>query len=170
MPQFFFIVFSAIAVWSALQILCTRNLIHGILWLVVTFFSTACLFVLLRAEFLAAMQILVYAGAIVILYVFAVMLVNLKTSPEELQFHKQKRWGYVIGGLIFAELGFIISTRIKSLALNQGLAGSVQQLGGGAKALGQILYTDYVLPFEIISIILLVAIIGAVVLIARRPQ
>ncbi len=195
MQQIFFIIFSAIAVQSAFRMIRSENVIHGILWMVVTFFSTACLFVLLRAEFIAAMQVLVYAGAIVILYVFAVMLVNLKTSLLEPQFHHQKSVGFVLGGLIFAALGLGVSGQIKSLAVNQGLAGSIQQtsenvkaagqvvyakapllagnaqqIENGTKALGQLLYTEYVLPFEIVSLILLVAIVGAVVLVVRKPQ
>jgi len=148
----------------------TRHVVHGILWLVLTFFSTACIFVLLRAEFLAAMQVLVYAGAIIILYVFAVMLINLRTSPEERHFHRQKRVAKIVGWLIFLELAFVMLPKLEILGPRGNLWQEIEKWGGNSEVIGKSLFTDYILPFEVVSLILLVAIVGAVMLAVRRKE
>ncbi len=164
MSQLFFMIFSSIAVVSAWRVVCSRHIIHAVLWLVVTFFSTACLFVMLGAEFLAAIQILVYAGAVIILYVFAIMLVNVKDMDVRTHFHRHRRMATILGIVIFAELGWVLMQRFAPLAEKGPLASQLAEWGGNPQVVGRLLYTDYILPFELISIILLVAIIGAVVL------
>jgi NADH-quinone oxidoreductase subunit J len=159
-----------VAVVSAWRVVSAKHLVHAILWLVVTFFSTACLFVMLGAEFLAAIQVLVYAGAIIILYVFAIMLVNPKDAKTVPQFHRRKGLALWIGGLIFIELGFMVLPRLSIIGKKGNLAAEAARWGGNSELIGKSLYTDYILPFEIVSVILLVAIIGAVVLAVRRSQ
>jgi NADH-quinone oxidoreductase subunit J len=159
-----------IAVISAWRVIFTKHIIHAILWLVVTFFSTACLFVMLGAEFLAAIQILVYAGAIIILYVFAVMLVNVKNMDAQAQFHQQKRIGIFLGIVILAELLMVLLREFVSLGKDGPLAAQLVEWGGNTQVIGRLLYTDYILPFELISLVLLVAIIGAVVLATSRRE
>ncbi len=164
MIHLFFLMFSLIAVIASWRVVAAKHIIHAVLWLVVTFFSTACLFVMLGAEFLAAIQILVYAGAIIILYVFAIMLVNVKDLDIKAHFHKHRRLAKLLGLVIFAELGLVFLQRFTFLQAKGPLAVQQAEWGGNSEVIGRLLYTDYILPFELASIILLVAIIGAVVL------
>lgn len=157
-------IFSSIAVVSAWRVVRARHIIRAVLWLVVTFFSTACLFVMLGAEFLAAVQILVYAGAVVILYVFAIMLVNVKDMDVRTHFHRHRRIATFLGIVIFAELGWVLLGQFVSLSGEGPMASQLAEWGGNPQVIGRLLFTDYILPFELVSIILLVAIIGAVVL------
>lgn len=164
MTHVFFIIFSLIAVIASWRVVVAKHIIHAVLWLVVAFFSTACLFVMLGAEFLAAIQILVYAGAIIILYVFAIMLVNVKDLEAKVHFHRNKRLATWLGIVIFAELGMVVLRQFMPLQAKGPLAVQQAEWGGNSEVIGRLLYTDYILPFELASIILLVAIIGAVVL------
>jgi NADH-quinone oxidoreductase subunit J len=166
----FFIVFSLIAMASAWQVVFSKHIIHAVLWLVVTFFSTACLFVMLGAEFLAAIQVLVYAGAVIILYIFAIMLVEIKQTIPQEQFQQHKRLGMFLAGLILVELLMVLSQQFINLGGEGVLAAQLAQWGGNSQVIGRLLYTDYILPFELISVILLVAIIGAVVLAVSRKE
>ncbi len=161
--------FSVIAIIAAIRVVSSKDYIHAILWLVLTFFSTAALFIILGAEFLAAMQVLVYTGAIVILYAFAMMLINIKEAKVIRQFHKQKGWAIGIGLLIFAALGFVVAPQAKRLAgAGETAAREAISWGYNSRAIGTALYTKYIFPFEVVSLILLVAIIGAVVLALRK--
>ena len=136
----------------------------GFLFLVVNFLAVAALYVVLQAQFVAVIQVLVYAGGIVILYLFVVMLVNLKRPPEAHRDRRRRaRLGVAVSAVLLAEMAAI------------ALYGYVGPAGGGAGALpfsnvertGWLLYTDYLVPFELASMLLLVAMIGAIVL-ARR--
>ena len=164
MERLFFLIFAVITIISAWRVVCVKHIIHAVLWLVVTFFSTACLFVMLGAEFLAAIQVLVYAGAIIILYAFAIMLVNIKKLEVADHFHRHKRLAMWLGVVIFAELGMVLLPRFASLSKEGPLASQLAEWGGNSEVIGRLLYTDYILAFELVSIILLVAIVGAVVL------
>ncbi len=170
MSYIFFIIFSLIAIVSAIRVVCTKQLVHAILWLVVTFLSTACLFVMLHAEFLAAVQVLVYTGAIIILYVFAIMLTTPKEAKTIPQFYVRKIMPIVLGVLFFFQLAVMVLTRFDFIGKKGDLVAMMSKWGGNAEVLGKFLYTDYILPFELVSIILLVAIIGAVVLAIRRSS
>jgi NADH-quinone oxidoreductase subunit J len=119
---------------------------------------------MLEAEFLAAIQVLVYAGAIIILYVFAIMLVNVKKLEAQAHFHRHKHLATWLGVVILAELGMVLLPRFVSLGKEGPLAAQLAEWGGNSEVIGRLLYTDYILAFELVSIILLVAIIGAVVL------
>ncbi len=170
MSELFFLVFSLVAVVAAWRVVAAKHIIHAVLWLVVTFFSTACLFVMLEAEFLAAIQILVYAGAIIILYVFAIMLVNVKDLAPEAHFHHHRRLAKWLGVIIFAELGIVVLRHFIPLLAKGPLAAQQAEWGGNSEVIGRFLFTDFVLPFELVSIILLVSIIGAVVLAVNQER
>lgn len=147
-------------------VITARNTVHCILFLVADFLFIAGLYVLLGAQFLAVIQVVVYAGGIVVLYLFVVMLVNLKRPPEAHQDRRRRgRLGLIVSLVVLVELAAIAAYKYVSPAA--GLP-PVTAMGPDNVALvGTMLYTDYLIPFELASILLLVAMVGAIVL-ARR--
>jgi NADH-quinone oxidoreductase subunit J len=148
-------------------VITAKSTVHSILFLIANFLFVAGLYVLLGAQFLAVIQVVVYAGGIVVLYLFVVMLVNLKRPPEAHQDKRRRgRLGFAISAVVLAEIVLIVAYKFTSPASLVAPAppdlktGNVQQVGW-------LLYTDYLVPFEVASILLLVAMIGAIVL-ARR--
>jgi NADH-quinone oxidoreductase subunit J len=136
----------------------SRNPVTSAMFLVLTIVSMAGLFVLLHAFFLAAVQILVYAGAVMVLFLFVIMLLDLK----EEQRRKIKLFSFV-GGLV--SVGAIVVISLKALkAAKTGTGLPAPQLEGGTAALGKLLFTQYVLPFEVVSVLLLVAMVGVILL------
>ena len=147
---------------TATLVVALRNPIYSALSLLVMFFHVAGLYVTLHAEFLAAIQIIVYAGAILVLYLFVVMLLNIKSED---QFNKQ--------GSVALFLGLVLLTEAVLLGISQGfsVASPTQQSTaspgasiGNTESIGELLYSTYLFPFEIASLILLVAMIGAIIL------
>jgi NADH-quinone oxidoreductase subunit J len=147
-------------------VITARNTVHSALFLVANFLCVAIVYVLLAAEFLAIIQVLVYAGGIVVLYLFVVMLVNLKRPPEApLDRRRQSRLGFLLAGVVLAEITAILaytSTRPPPVAASP--EGALTAGGGNTQVVGMLLYTDYLIPFEVASILLLVAMIGAILL------
>ena len=138
---------------------------HSVLFLVANFLFVAALYVLLRAEFLAVIQVLVYAGGIVVLYLFVVMLVNLKRPPEQHQDSRRLgRLGLVLSGLVLAQLAAIATYNVGGASP----APTAASAAGNVERVGMLLYTDYLIPFEVASILLLVAMVGAIVLAKRE--
>src|SRR5947207_2213731 len=162
-----FYTLSAFILGFAVMVVSTRNTVHSVLFLVLNFLFVAALYVQLRAEFLAAVTVLVYAGGIVVLYLFVVMLVNLKRPPEAHEDpHRRTRLGFGLSVAILIELGAIAtytSTRPVPAAAPASTA-----LAGNTEQVGWLLYTSYLIPFEIASMLLLVAMIGAIVLAKRE--
>ncbi len=158
----FFWLFGGVAVILAFLVIGLRNPIHSAVALVGNLFCVAAIFALLDAHFLAAIQVLVYAGAILVLILFVIMLLNLR--PEELGRAKQTATK-VVGGALIAWVGVLLIT----LFLGTEHAGmpSVAENYGTLKSVGRLLFTGYLLPFEVASILLLSAILGAVA-IARK--
>lgn len=164
-----FYVFAALALTGALLVISFKNPVSSALSLVLTLFSTAVLFVLLLAHFVAVIQILVYAGAIMILFLFTVMFLNLK--PEALNF-ESKNLPFKISVLLvvllfvgyFASLGFK-----KGLSLSN-ISTSDMPGFGTVEGVGTTLFTDYLLPFELTSVLILVAIIGVVAIAKKRAS
>lgn len=144
---------------AALLVVVVRNPIYSALSLLVMFFHVAGLYVTLHAEFLAAIQIIVYAGAILVLYLFVVMLLNVK---REEQFNQQ--------GPVALFLGVVLLTEAVLLTVSRGFTVGTPAPGregaavGNTESIGEVLYSTYLFPFEIASLILLVAMIGAVIL------
>ena len=147
-------------------VITARSTVHSIMFLVVTFLFIAGLYVTLGAQFLAVIQVIVYAGGIVVLYLFVVMLVNLKRPPEAHQDRRRRgRLGLIFSLVVLAELVAIAAYRFVSPTANLA---PVKPMGpDNVTQIGMLLYTDYLVPFELASILLLVAMIGAIVL-ARR--
>ena len=163
-----FYTLSAFILLFAVLVVTTKDTVHSVLFLVVDFLFVAALYVLLGAQFLAAIQVLVYAGGIVVLYLFVVMLVNLKRPPEAYQ-DPQRRTslGYVLSVVVLVELGAIAAYSAASPAPVLSAAAAMP-VSGNTEEVGWLLYTSYLIPFEIASMLLLVAMIGAIVLAKRE--
>ena len=146
------------------MVIWSRNAVHSAIYLVLTFLSVAGVYVLLQAEFVAAVQVLVYAGGIMVLFLFVIMLVNLKDAlGARVRLHATLSG--TIGLAVVALILFIYSHG----RLNNEVGGaSVLRQGGNMQSLGEALYSDYLLPFEVASILLLVAMIGAIVLARQK--
>jgi NADH-quinone oxidoreductase subunit J len=154
----------------ATLVITTRDTVHSVLFLVVNFLFVAMLYVLLGAYFLSVIQVLVYAGGIVVLYLFVVMLVNLKRPPEAHQdARRHSRLGLGLSAAVLGELAAIVwygyAQPTPAAAANASTAG---QHTGNVELIGRMLYTDYLIPFEVASMLLLVAMIGAIVLAKRE--
>lgn len=164
MTTFTFVVVAALAVASALALVLKRNPIHGALFLVVNLACVAVFYLMLGAEFLAAAQVIVYAGAIMVLFVFAIMVLipgKDETGPDPRR--STRLLAVPIGAVLFVLLVVILSGRTATTAVTPPPAGNVESLG-------QLLFTDYLFPFELTSVLLLAAMIGVLVLARRRPS
>jgi len=150
----------------AVLVVSTRDTVHSVLFLVLDFLFVAALYVLLGAEFLAVIQILVYAGGIVVLYLFVVMLVNLKRPPEAYQDpRRQTKLGFGLAAAILVELAVISGY---SYVRPAPVMATPLPVTGNTEQVGWMLYTSYLIPFEIASMLLLVAMIGAIILAKRE--
>ena len=157
-----FAVLAVLAVGSAAGLLLRRNPIHGALFLAVNLATVAALFLTLRAEFLAAVQIIVYAGAIAVLFVFAIMVLipgKEETGPDPL---RGQRW---LSVPIVAVFLVLLALVLRSATLQGGAKPAAP---GGAESVGRVLFTDYLFPFEVTSVLLLAAIVGVMALTKRR--
>jgi NADH-quinone oxidoreductase subunit J len=160
---------SAIAIVSAAAMITMRNPVHSAIALVITFVNVAAIFIMLRAEFLAVVQIIVYTGAILVLLLFVLMLVNPDDLPE---FHGarplQQVFGFALGIILLLEVGAAILTRTVVAEPGPWTEEGVAAAGGNIQAIGQVLYSGYVLPIQATALVLLVATIGALFL--GRPD
>jgi NADH-quinone oxidoreductase subunit J len=164
-----FYTLSAFILGFAVLVVTTRDTVHSVLFLVLDFLFVAALYVLLGAEFLAAIQVLVYAGGIVVLYLFVVMLVNLKRPPEDYADPRRRSaLGFGLAAAVLVELGAIAAWGYAKPAPVAASAASGTIAGGNTEQVGWLLYTSYLIPFEIASMLLLVAMIGAIVLAKRE--
>lgn len=163
---------SIVASVAGLATILVRSPVHSALSLVVVVFHVAGMFVLLGNGFLAAVQVIVYAGAIVVLFLFTMMLLDLRRHETERTVHRRQIWLAIpIAVLLFAEVAWIA---ISKPEISENLKGAfppqtIDELGGSAQALATVMFTDYLLPFEVASVLLLAAAIGAMVL-ARNPD
>src|SRR4051812_5877264 len=150
---------SALALFSALMVLVSKNPVHSVLWLIVVFFAISGHYIILNAQFLAIVNIIVYAGAIMVLFLFVVMMMNLNRDTEPVKNYRLHLIGVISGGcLLLIMLSAVMKITVKNpVQLKIGDAGLVTNLG-------KTLFTNYVVPFEISSVLFLSAIIGAVIL------
>jgi NADH-quinone oxidoreductase subunit J len=160
---FTFYAFAAILIFAALRVITTRNPVHAALWLVLAFFTAAAVWLLLRAEFLAIALVLVYVGAVMVLFLFVVMMLDVNFDTMRQHFRSYLPIGAAVGALVLFEMALVI---VDSAI---GRPGSAAQMPAGSNttALGRLLYVDYVYPFEIAAVVLLVAIIAAIALTHR---
>jgi NADH-quinone oxidoreductase subunit J len=165
-----FYVFAAVAVVSAVLVVANRNPVYSVLFLILTFFNAAGLFVLLGAEFLAMMLIVVYVGAVAVLFLFVVMMLDINFAELRQGFVRYAGIGAVIGAILVAEIIFVVSSGAMNPAIN-AVKGSPTPAGvSNTAALGNILYTDYFYLFQAAGVVLLIAMIGAIVLTHRERE
>lgn len=157
-----FFIIALIAIASALGLVLRRNPLHGALLLVVNLFCVAVFYLMLEAEFLAAAQVIIYAGAIMVLFLFAIMV--LIPGREELgadPLRRQRLIAVLLGLLLLIEVAFLFRTRLMP-------AERPPAAPGGIEAVGRMLFTDYLFPFEVTSVLLLAALVGVLVLTRRK--
>ena len=153
-----FYLLSAMAIGSAILVVLSKNPVHSILWLIITFFAISGHYILLNAQFLAIVNIIVYAGAIMVLFLFVIMLMNLSKDTEPQKNKWLKLAGAVAGGsLLLVLVAALRHTERAMTELGTGDIGLIQNLG-------KVLFKEYVVPFEISSILFLSAMVGAVVI------
>ncbi len=164
---FFFFIFGAAAVGSALAVITRRNPVASALWMIGYFLTLAGLYLTLRAPLVAAMQVLIYAGAVMVLVVFVIMLLNLG-NPEQLRerFNPQVGAASAFGALLILQLLVLFLSRPTGYKSPSPQAAEI----GAPESLGKLLFTDYLFPFEAVSLLLLAAIVGAVILAKRKLE
>jgi len=164
-----FYTLAAFILGFAVMVISTKNTVHSVLFLVMNFLFVAALYALLGAQFLAVIQVLVYAGGIVVLYLFVVMLVNLKRPPEAHQDpHRRGTFGFWLAAAVLVELVAIGMSGYSSSGGAPLAPAAAAANVANTEQVGMLLYTNYLIPFEIASMLLLVAMIGAIVLAKRE--
>ncbi len=161
-----FYAFAAILVFAALRVISTRNPVHAALWLVLSFFTTAGIWLLLQAEFLAITLVLVYVGAVMVLFLFVVMMLDVNFDSLRQHFRSYLPVGAAVGALVLFEMALVIV----GSAVGRTVSAPAAPSGSNTRALGMLLYIDYVYPFEIAAVILLVAIVAAIALTHRQRK
>lgn len=164
---FLFYVFAAITVFGAARVITVSNPVFAAMFLVLTFFSTACIWMLLEAEFLAITLVLVYVGAVMVLFLFVVMMLDVNVEPLREGFVKYLPWGAAVGLLMFIEMSFLLTQRYFK-AENFPIPAPSGPDYSNTEALGKLLYDEYLFQFEVAAVILLVAIVAAIALTMRR--
>ena len=171
--DFAFYVFAVVAVVAGLLVVTAKNPVHSVLWLILTFLSSAGLFVLLGAEFLAMLLMIVYVGAVAVLFLFVVMMLDVDFAELKAGFIKNAPVGALIGGVVLIELVALFIAHGFEIGASGAVQTAVPSTGSGldnTTALGLVLYTKYVYFFQAAGLILLVAMIGAIVLTLRHKE
>jgi len=160
-----FYLFAAILVFAALRVISARNPVHAALWLVLSFFTAAAIWLLLGAEFLAIALVLVYVGAVMVLFLFVVMMLDVNFDELRRHFRSYLPVGAAVGVLVLLEMVLVILSGTKGAG-----SAAAPAAGSNTKALGKLLYVDYVYPFELAAVLLLVAIVAAIALTYRQRR
>ena len=168
-PLLSFYLFSAVILLSSLMVISSKNPVHSVLFLILTFFNAAGLFVILHAEFLAMILIIVYVGAVAVLFLFVVMMLDVNFTKSKENVLHYMPFGLFIGAVFVCELIIVLINSKLDLANIQILSNPFTNFSNmtNTQALGSVLYTDYILYFQLSGIILLVAMIGSIVLTLR---
>jgi NADH-quinone oxidoreductase subunit J len=162
-----FVILSLIAAASAVAMVTRRNPVISAVFLIFNFFGLAGLYLLLNAQFIAVVQVIVYAGAIMVLFLFVIMLLNTASEPKILSYNRPiKYFAIIIAVLVFAQIAFLIFYEVPSKTLTPKAAQSVE--AGTIENIGSKLYTDYLIPFEAAGFLLLAATIGAILLAKKK--
>ncbi|MCZ6514725.1 MAG: NADH-quinone oxidoreductase subunit J [Acidobacteria bacterium] len=171
-----FFALAAVTMASAVMAITRRNVVHSAVFLIITLLAVGGLYLQLEAEFLFAVQVILYVGGIMVLFLFVIMLVNLEEAQKEAQF-KRYWWIAVVAVLVLsAEWGYVLFRGQETFVIGPQqmvveLAGSVEETPlGNTEQIGIVLFRNYMLPFEIASLLLLVAMVGAVVMAKRRLE
>jgi len=167
--ELIFYAFSLVMIFAAVAVITVRNPVYAVLFLVLAFFSAAGIWMLLEAEFLAIILVVVYVGAVMVLFLFVVMMLDIDTATLKQGFTRYLPLGVVVVGLIIAELVLVLGTGRFGLS---HYANPVMHSASfsNTRELGSVLYTQYVYPFEIAAVILLLAIVAAITLTLRRRE
>ena len=163
---FIFYLFSAVTLFSAVAVVTVRNPIYSALFLILAFFSSAATWVLLEAEFLGVVLVLVYVGAVMVLFLFVIMMLDIQVDTLKEGFIRYLPVGLLVAIAVAAEMILVVKSDVFKVEIPTPIPLSVDN----TKALGEVLYTEYVFPFEIAAVILVVAIIAAIVLTMRRRK
>lgn len=166
--KFLFYAFSLVLIFSAVRVITVRNPVHAALFLVLAFFTSAALWVLIEAEFLAIVLVLVYVGAVMVLFLFVVMMLDINFAPLREGFARYLPVGALVALVIASEMALVVGS--KYFGAERYTLISHPANYSNTKELGSVLYTVHVYPFEIASVILLVAILAAILLTLRRRE
>ena len=164
-----FYFFAAVMIFAALRVITARNPVHSALFLVLAFFTAAAIWMLLRAEFLAIALVLVYVGAVMVLFLFVVMMLDINLERLREGFWSYLPLGATVGLLMVIEMALVLSGRYFGPA-NLPAPADPGPAYNNTKELGRLLYTEYVYPFELAAVVLLVAIVAAIALTLRRRK
>jgi NADH-quinone oxidoreductase subunit J len=164
-----FYIFSAILVASAIMVVFSRNPVHSVLFLILAFFNAAGLFILLGAEFVAMILVIVYVGAVAVLFLFVVMMLDINFAELRRGINTYLPFGLFIGAVLFIELFFLVlGNWVGTDTMRGAVAAPTAEHVSNTRALGQLIYTQYLYVFQVAGLILLVAMIGAIVLTLRH--
>jgi NADH-quinone oxidoreductase subunit J len=170
----FFYIFSSIAIISAIMVTVSKNTVHSVFFLILDFISISCLFIMIGAEFLGMIMLIVYVGAVAVLFLFVVMMLNVAQQKNQWFLSEESSGhipvGLIISTIIFFELIIVIGGWKYKPELFDKIKTSSTETVSNTHSLGQILYTDYIHVFQISGMILLVAMIGAIVLTFRQRE
>jgi len=167
-----FYVFAAILLFAAFRVITARNPVHAALFLVLAFFQAAAIWILLKAEFLAITLVLVYVGAVMVLFLFVVMMLDINLDNARKGFWKHFPLAGTVGAVIALEMSYVLmgGFREPPQGASASVSGDIAAQVSNTKELGKILYTQYIYPLEIAAVILLVAIIAAIALTLRERK
>ena len=168
-----FYVFAAVLLFAAFRVITARNPVHAALFLVLAFFQAAAIWILLKAEFLAITLVLVYVGAVMVLFLFVVMMLDINLDSMRKGFWKHFPLAGAVGAVIALEMSYVLMGGFREppkLASGAVLPGQIDAQLSNTKELGKVLYSDYIYPLEIAAVILLVAIIAAIALTMRERK
>ncbi len=162
----FFYIFAITLIVSSLLVITSRNPVYSVIFLIMAFFNAAGLFILLQAEFLAMILVIVYVGAVAVLFLFVVMMLDIDFTELRSGYMKYMPLGVIFGLGLFAELGLLFKAWTMPDSIKNNIATPVPKEGGitNTEAIGRVLYTDYINFFQTAGLILLVAMIGAIIL------
>jgi len=170
----FFYFFSVIAVFSAIMVIASKNTVHSVFFLILDFISISCLFIMIGAEFLGMIMLIVYVGAVAVLFLFVVMMLNVAQQKDEWFkgkiFTSHIPFGTLISIIIFLELIIVIGGWKYKPNLIESSSIQIDKNFTNTHALGNVIYTDYIHLFQLAGLILLVAMIGAIVLTYRKRE
>ncbi|MCA6103758.1 NADH-quinone oxidoreductase subunit J [Bradyrhizobium australafricanum] len=168
LPALFFYLFAAACVASAVMVIVSRNPVHSVLFLILAFVNAAGLFILMGAEFLGMMLIVVYVGAVAVLFLFVIMMLDVDFVELREGFIQYLPIGIVIGGIFMCELLLVVGAWVINPAVTKTITAAIPTNVSNTEALGLVLYTKYIHYFQLAGMVLLVAMIGAIVLTLRH--
>jgi NADH-quinone oxidoreductase subunit J len=166
--EILFYAFSAVLVVAAVGVITARNPVHAALFLVFAFFNSAILWLLLEAEFLAIVLVLVYVGAVMVLFLFVVMMLDVNLAQLREGFTRYAPLGAIIAAIVVVEIASVVWVKGRDMASEPAVSFATDV--SNTRALGNLLYTEYLYPFELAAMLLLLAIIAAIVLTMRRRE